>query len=135
MNTKVGIFVFFISLLAFAQCEHPHRQGEILYNNFCANCHMEDGSGLKGNIPPLAQSDYLSKYPEQVACIIRYGQKGEIEVNGKTYSTEMAAIPQLNKYEIANVINYIRHSWGNDLGFYQVGAIEQDLENCEAAER
>ena len=76
-----------------------------MYGNFCASCHMDDGSGLRGRIPPLANSDYLKKYASELACIIRYGKTGEIEVNGKKYQEPMPGVPQLTDFEIANIIN------------------------------
>lgn len=115
-----------------AGCEgQPYRQGQILYQNFCANCHMDDGSGLQGNIPPLAGSDFLRQNQELVPCIIRYGQEGPIVVNGKTYNNPMAAIPQLSDIEITNIINYINHSWGNDFGYVQFETARQMLKRCE----
>jgi len=106
------------------------RQGEILYANFCSNCHMPDGSGLKGNIPPLAGSDYVKNDPAGMACVIRYGLADSILVNGKPYGQPMAGIPQLSDFEIANIINYINHSWGNDFGYVQIGEIRKALETC-----
>ncbi len=115
-----------------AGCEgQPYRQGQILYQNFCANCHMDDGSGLQGNIPPLAGSDFLRQNQELIPCIIRYGQEGPIVVNGKTYNNPMAAIPQLSDIEITNIINYINHSWGNDFGYVQFETARQVLKGCE----
>ncbi|MCB9040325.1 MAG: cytochrome c [Lewinellaceae bacterium] len=113
-------------------CERkPHRQGEILYQNFCANCHMDDGSGLAGNIPPLAQSDYVAQNQGRLACIIRYGMEGEVVVNGKMYLNPMAGIPQLSEFEIANIINFINQAWGNDYGYLPLKAVREGLEGCE----
>jgi mono/diheme cytochrome c family protein len=92
---------------------------------------MEDGSGLEGNIPPLAQADYLADHQDQLACIIRYGQQDSIQVNGVTYYNAMPGVPQLSDFEIANVINYINHSWGNDLGYIQIDEVRASLERCD----
>ncbi|MCB0558263.1 MAG: cytochrome c [Lewinellaceae bacterium] len=131
MRFNLILFLFFLSFIL-ANCEsQPHRQGEILYQNFCANCHMDDGSGLAGNIPPLAQSDYVRQNQGQLACIIRYGMEGAIVVNGKTYQNPMAGIPQLSEFEIANIVNYINQAWENDYGYLQLKAVREALEKCK----
>jgi mono/diheme cytochrome c family protein len=119
-------------LFSFASCQdNPYKQGERLYLYHCGNCHMEDGSGLEGLIPPLAQSDYLKNHPERIACIIRYGLSDTIVVNGKTYmGQQMEGIPDLNYFEITNIINYIHHAWGNGLGYKSAVEVERELENC-----
>lgn len=120
-----------VSIISLPGCQdQPFKQGEILYTNFCANCHMEDGSGLAGNIPPLAGSDYLKDNPIYTACIIRYGQEDTILVNGITYNQPMAGIDKLSEFEIANVINYINQAWGNDYGFVKLEDIRKQLEDC-----
>ena len=119
-------------ILSFQSCQdQPYKQGAILYTNFCANCHMEDGSGLIGNIPPLAQADYVKNDPLDMACIIRKGMDGPIQVNGQDYQTPMAAITKLSEFEITNVINYINHSWGNDYGVVKLADVRSRLENCD----
>ena len=111
--------------------KQTYTQGAIMYNNFCANCHMEDGSGLEGNIPPLAQADYFADDPSIMTCIINKGMEGEIVVNGKTYNQPMAAIPQLTEFEITNIINYISTSWGNDYPIIKLEQVRQRLnEEC-----
>lgn len=91
---------------------------------------MTDGTGLEGNIPPLARADYLAKNPDKLACIIRYGLEEEIKVNGRTYNQPMAGISQLSDVEITNIINYINQAWGNELGYYPNSKTTEALENC-----
>jgi mono/diheme cytochrome c family protein len=128
-------YSYLLSLLAFAlliSCNsNPYQHGEILYGNFCASCHMDDGSGLEGNIPPLAGADYVAKYNSEMACVIRYGLQGEILVNGKRYNNPMPGIEELSDFEITNIINYINHAWGNDFGYIQIDQVRTTLENCE----
>ncbi|HOY16078.1 MAG TPA: cytochrome c [Haliscomenobacter sp.] len=126
------LFAQLLALLFILACQgSPYKQGEIMYGNFCASCHMDDGSGLRGRIPPLANSDYLKKYPSELACIIRYGKTGEIEVNGKKYQEPMPGVPQLSDFEIANIINYINQAWGNESAYVPVQKVQQALEKCK----
>ena len=121
-------------LFLWASCSsNPFPQGERLYAYHCGNCHMPDGSGLEGLIPPLAQSDFLRQFPEQIPCIIRHGINGPLVVNGKTYEQEMAAIPDLNHFEITNIINYIHSAWGNDLEYRTVPEVQAALEKCKSS--
>lgn len=128
-----GLFLLALaSAAAFPACDKKgYRQGEALYRQYCANCHMEDGTGLKGNIPPLAGSDYLRNNAVSIACVIRYGLNEPITVNGKIYDQPMAGIPKLNEFEIANLINYIHHSWGNDLGYVSLEKVRSALDTCK----
>jgi len=119
-----------LSLLQVYCGDTPYQQGKILYNNYCANCHMEDGSGLAGLIPPLAQADYLKENQLYTACIIRYGMEGEIQVNGKTYNQAMDGIGELSEFEITNIINYISHAWGNEYGVVKLENVRAELEAC-----
>jgi mono/diheme cytochrome c family protein len=127
------IALLFMGMLssALSNCgQQPYRQGQILYENFCANCHMEDGSGLGGNIPPLANADFLRERQAEIACIIRYGIAGPIIVNGIAYENPMAGIPELSDTEITNVINYINQAWGNDFGYVPYDSVRVALKAC-----
>ena len=108
----------------------PFPQGEALYRTHCASCHMDDGLGLRGVIPPLAGADYVARDPATIACIIRNGLKDSIRVNGIVYSEPMAGIPKLTEFQIANIINYINSAWGNDFGYVPMPEIRQRLLDC-----
>ncbi|RMG70399.1 MAG: cytochrome c [Bacteroidetes bacterium] len=87
-------------------------RGKEVYEMNCVVCHLGQGEGLEGVNPPLAGSDYLMKNPEKAARAIKFGQRGEIVVNGVTYNSYMAELG-LYDDEIADVMNYIMNSWGN----------------------
>ena len=63
--------------------------GQEIYNDFCAQCHLEDGKGVTGIYPPLAKSDFLKDINRTISSI-KYGLKGPIIVNGENYNSIMA---------------------------------------------
>ena len=85
--------------------------GQEIYNDFCVQCHLEDGKGIKGIYPPLAKSDFL-KDINQTIYSIKYGLRGPITVNGENYNSIMVS-QGLDDEEISDVVNYILNSWGN----------------------
>jgi mono/diheme cytochrome c family protein len=91
--------------------ESIQRGGEI-YEDFCVTCHRPNGEGIAKSFPPLAGSDYLHNNRELSIRAVKYGQRGEIVVNGETYNSVMAA-QGLDDDEVADVMNYIMNSWGN----------------------
>jgi nitrite reductase (NO-forming) len=87
-------------------------RGEQLYSTYCLSCHLDQGQGIEGVYPPLAKSDYLMADKTRSIRQVLYGVSGEIKVNGKTYNLEMTGF-DLTDEETADVLNYIRNSWGN----------------------
>lgn len=88
------------------------QRGKEVYADFCVTCHMENGEGVPMVFPPLAQSDYLINNRTESIRGIKYGQSGELVVNGVTYNSVMMNMG-LEDEEVANVMNYILNSWGN----------------------
>ncbi len=127
---KLAFLSIFGTVVFFSCQQEPYRQGKNLYAIHCENCHMADGTGLGGNIPPLAKSDYLAQNQALISCIIKYGQEGKIVVNGTTYEEPMPGVESLSEFQIANIINYINHAWGNDYGFVKLEDIREQIENC-----
>jgi cytochrome c551 len=101
--------------------------GKKLYDLHCANCHQEDGVGLGRLIPPLNPSDYMSSDVSRTVKLIKYGMKGEIEVNGIIYDGIMPANPKLTNMEIAQISTYIYNVWGNNKGLIEAGEVEKIL--------
>ena len=87
------------------------EDGKLIYEDFCAQCHLESGKGVKGIYPPLAKSDFLIDINQTISSI-KYGLKGPITVNGENYNSIMVS-QGLDDEEISDVVNYILNSWGN----------------------
>ncbi|MFK8161243.1 MAG: cytochrome c [Lewinella sp.] len=105
-----------ILLLAIACGKTDNVQGHSLYDQHCASCHFEEGTGLRKLMPPLAGSDYLRDQQRAVVRSIRYGLAGPIQVNGVTYNEVMPGNKELSEFQIVNIVNYINQAWGNDYG-------------------
>ena len=89
------------------------ENGRILYDDFCVRCHLPNGKGQIGIIPPLAKSDFLYEHMEESIKALKFGGiDGEIIVNGVKYNSRMEKMGLYNG-EIADVMNYILNSWGN----------------------
>lgn len=89
------------------------KRGAEIYSDLCVTCHLPNGKGLPNSFPPLAQSDYLLNNRKESIKAIKYGLNGEIVVNGKAYNSAMVA-QGLSDAEVADVMNYISNSWGNE---------------------
>ena len=87
-------------------------KGSAVYTDFCITCHLPNGTGVSKIFPPLAKSDYLLEKREASIRAVKFGQKGEIMVNGIKYNNLMAPLGLTNT-EIADVMNYITNTWGN----------------------
>ncbi len=123
----VGLVVVLILLYSTRATD----QGAELYAVHCQSCHMENGQGLRGVIPPVAKADYLSIHRAELACLIRYGAENPMVVNGKTYQQAMPGNEQLTETDIANVLNYVLKSWGNEEKPLSLQEVQNQLEACD----
>jgi nitrite reductase (NO-forming) len=103
--------ITFFSFKQSAATRNSVATGKEIYEAQCMSCHMDQGQGLEGVYPPLAKSSYLAD-KDRLVKVIRKGMRGPITVNGVQYDGEMTGF-ELTDQETADVINYIRTSWGN----------------------
>ena len=103
-----------------AQVEHSPEvkesisHGAKIYSNFCASCHLSSGEGIEGVFPPLKNSNWLTEKREKTIHAVKHGVSGPITVNGKEYDNLMPSLG-LTDQEVADVMNYINNSWGNNV--------------------
>jgi mono/diheme cytochrome c family protein len=77
--------------------------GQQIYLEFCAECHQVDGTGYTTLIPRLAGNPIVTLHdPEPIIDTVLYGQ-----------GSMMGFRTKLNNVQIAEVLSYIRNSWGN----------------------
>ncbi len=90
------------------------QKGKSVYMQTCFVCHQPEGQGVAGQIPPLAKSDFLATLTkEDYIRGVLVGRSGKIVVNGKTYNGTMVPINYLSDEQVANVLTYVRNSFGN----------------------
>ncbi|MDZ7877281.1 MAG: c-type cytochrome [Saprospiraceae bacterium] len=139
LKNPLLLVVFIAAAFTLSNCDsdtNVYKHGKILYDRYCANCHMEDGSGLKGLIPPLAKSDYLLAHRAELPCILLRGQQGKIVVNGVEYGNqEMPPIKRLTNdpltdFEIANILNYVSTSMQNNEKIWTIDEVRAGLSTC-----
>ena len=85
------------------------------FATYCSPCHQADGNGLPGQFPPLAGSEWvLAEGPSRIARIVLNGLSGPIKVKGQDYNNQMNAFrDSMDDQQIADVLTYVRNSWGN----------------------
>ena len=88
------------------------ERGRSVFGEFCVACHQACGQGIEGVYPPLAGSDCLRQQRVPGIRGVKYGQRVPLVVNGVTYDNAMMP-PGLSESEIADVMNFVRNSSGN----------------------
>ena len=111
----IGLFIIYEGTWLYQK--KPLKQsitdGKEIYNDFCVQCHLDNGEGVSGVFPPLAKSDYLLNNIEMSIRGLKYGLSGTIVVNGEEYDGVMQN-QGLDNLEIADVMNFILNNWGNE---------------------
>jgi nitrite reductase (NO-forming) len=88
-------------------------RGKAVYQGICSTCHQAEGQGLAGVFPPLAKSDFLMADKARSIHSVLAGLTGPITVNGAAYNNVMPPWQHLTDHEIADVLTYVRNSFGN----------------------
>lgn len=112
-KTSIFITVLVVALFtqSFKQGSTSVQNGKQVYEANCLSCHQEQGEGITGAFPALAKTGNLTDKNKLVKIILQ-GMRGPINVIGVKYDGEMTSV-SLSDKETADVINYIRNSWGN----------------------
>ncbi|MFY9153973.1 MAG: cytochrome c [Prolixibacteraceae bacterium] len=87
--------------------------GKKVYEEYCLDCHQADGSGVPNMHPPLGPGSWVGKEPQVLVNLMMKGLSGKVEVNGEIYNNFMPSHANLTNEEVADVLTYIRSSFGN----------------------
>jgi mono/diheme cytochrome c family protein len=112
--------VFFAAALAGAVplIHAAPMDGKSLFAKNCAACHQASGRGIPGAFPALAGNAFVLGAPSDVASVLLKGRGGMPDFSGS-----------LDDGEIAQVLSYVRASWGNSAA----PVSEQDVGSTRAA--
>ncbi len=102
--------------------------GEEVYKRACLVCHQADGNGVPGMHPSLRNTEWVTGDKERLIRIVLEGMRGEIEVNGQIFNHVMPPVPQLNATQIADVLTFVRQSFGNDAPAITVEEVQKVID-------
>src|SRR5690606_18534462 len=97
--------------------------GSVLYKNYCASCHKDDGKGLPGMSPPLLESPRVLGAKASLIGLVLTGNTGAIGVDQGKYDQVMPAFGFLNDKEIAAVLSFVRNRFGHGAGKVSPGEV------------
>lgn len=117
MTFAVAIVFVAIGVMSFStnkkEAQDQMANGKKLYNQWCMACHQADGSGVPGLNPPLKKTEWVTGDKTRLIKVILNGLNESIEIDGEEYSNPMPAQNHLKDDQIADILTYVRNSFGN----------------------
>lgn len=89
------------------------ERGKKLYDLYCMSCHMPDGTGVPRLNPPLAKSSWVVGDKKRIINVVLKGLDEPVDIDGETYQNVMAPHDFMTDQEVADVLTFIRNSFGN----------------------
>lgn len=99
-------------------------RGKKVYQSTCLACHQAKGTGVPGMNPPLAGSPWVTGSKDTLINIVLNGLDQEISLKGQSYSNPMPAQTQLTNQQIADVLTFVRNSFGNNADAVSVAEVK-----------
>lgn len=88
-------------------------RGKVVFNQICASCHQADATGVPRMNPPLIKTKYVLGDKSALVGVLLKGLNEEVEINGEYYSNPMPSQATLTDEQIADVLTFVRNSFGN----------------------
>jgi mono/diheme cytochrome c family protein len=99
-------------------------RGKVIYQNICLACHQADGSGVPRMNPPLIKTGFVLGDKTKLITIVLKGLNDDVEIEGEYYSNPMPPQAQLKDQEIADVLTFVRNSFGNKASAVKPGDVK-----------
>lgn len=121
----VGLLFFLVPFISVAQAKKSVTpkpapvskavmdRGKEVYLMNCLACHQADGSGVPNLNPPLIKTKNVLGNKTLLIQQILKGSQGQTEIDGETFTNAMPPLPHLTDQQIADVLTYVRNSFGN----------------------
>jgi mono/diheme cytochrome c family protein len=100
------------SFLSFQPKSDVMERGKKLYQSECLACHQADGKGVSRLAPTLVKTPWVLGDKKVLIDIVLNGVSG-LEVEGEYFYNPMPDHSRLTDKEIADVLTFVRNSFGN----------------------
>ena len=99
------------------------KAGLEIYQDNCAACHGSDGKGENALFPPLTGSPIIAQTSAETLVRVVLAGTQSAQTKGNLTSPAMPSFAwRLNDAQVADVLSYVRGSWGNG-GAVSAGAV------------
>jgi mono/diheme cytochrome c family protein len=106
------------------QLQASMTRGKQVYLQVCLACHQVDAGGVQAMNPPLIKTTYVLGPKTPLIKIVLNGMTGAITINGDDYHNVMAPHSDLTDQQIADVLTYVRNSFGNKASAVTVAQVK-----------
>ena len=107
------IIIVILSIFVQPLPKDSMERGKKVYDQYCMPCHMPDGSGVPRLNPPLIKTTYVIGEKKRFIEIVLKGFDEQVEIEGEYYTNVMAPHDFLTDEQVADVVTYVRNSFGN----------------------
>lgn len=135
--TITGVLCLLVAVFLFAQAKKQPaatasiKRGQQVFSTTCIVCHQKNGGGVPGLNPPLIKTTYVLGEKSQLIQIVLKGLNQPIEVQGQTYNNVMPSFAQLTDEQIADVLTYVRNSFGNKASAVSPALVKAEREKTK----
>ena len=89
------------------------ERGKTVYGTYCLACHQADGSGVPNMNPPIINTSWVLGSKTVLIQQVLKGSANKVEIDGEKFHNSMPAQAQLTDQQIADVLTFVRNSFGN----------------------
>jgi len=112
------------------------KRGAMLYLDNCAACHKPNGQGYERVFPALAGNPVVeAANPISLASIVLGGSATPITNSTPAQFTMPAFDWRLSDQDVADVVNFVRTSWGNSAGAIDVDSVSHLRRGLQVSQR
>jgi len=115
------------------------KSGALIYLNNCAACHRPDGVGYEQVFPSLAGNPVVQAgNPQSLISIVLDGSQTPRTARTPAQFTMPRFAWRLSDKDVADVVNFIRTSWGNSaapVSSAEVAGTRESLQHSQASTR
>ena len=86
--------------------------GKALYTQNCLSCHQADGGGVERMNAPLIKTAWVLGDKTRLVKVLLNGMQG-VDIDGEVYTNVMPSFDYLTDQQIADVLTFVRNSFGN----------------------
>lgn len=114
MKWKIASLGFGLFLSCTLSSE-PFKEGRILYEVHCSNCHGLKFEGFEQLYPPLDPDRIKSLSRNEMVCLLVNGRNPEQKDD---FKSAMPGFEKLSEVQICNILNYLGNHFGSDTQYH-----------------